>query len=73
MYADRILTCADCGQEFAFSADEQRFYAERGFTEPRRCASCRAIRKANRDTAGGGAGKVGRLFDRVIDAVASKI
>jgi CxxC-x17-CxxC domain-containing protein len=56
MYADRTLTCADCGQEFMFSADDQRFYAERGFTEPRRCPSCRAIRKANREQDGGGGG-----------------
>jgi CxxC-x17-CxxC domain-containing protein len=56
MYADRTLTCADCGQEFVFSADDQRFYNERGFTDPRRCPSCRAIRKQNRDATGGGGG-----------------
>ena len=38
MYADKVLTCADCGQEFVFTAREQEFYATRGFTEPRRCA-----------------------------------
>lgn len=55
MYSDKNLTCADCGQEFVFTASEQDFYAQRGFTEPRRCASCRASRKAARN-AGGGAG-----------------
>jgi len=45
---DKVLTCADCGQEFAFTASEQQFYAERQFSEPRRCASCRATRKASR-------------------------
>ncbi len=56
MYSDKNLTCADCGQEFVFTASEQDFYAQRGFTEPRRCASCRASRKAarNADTGGGG-------------------
>ena len=49
MYNDRTLTCADCGQEFAFSATEQAFYADRGFTDPRRCPSCRAAKKAARD------------------------
>ena len=44
MLTDRSLTCADCGQEFIFSESEQSFYAERGFSEPRRCASCRAAR-----------------------------
>ena len=47
MTVDKTLTCSDCGQEFTFTASEQDFYAERGFTEPRRCASCRASRKAH--------------------------
>ena len=54
MYNDKNLTCSDCGQEFVFTASEQDFYAQRGFTEPRRCASCRASRKAARNADGGG-------------------
>jgi CxxC-x17-CxxC domain-containing protein len=54
VYNDKNLTCADCGQEFVFTASEQDFYAQRGFTEPRRCASCRASRKAARNANGGG-------------------
>ncbi len=54
MYSDKNLTCADCGQEFVFTASEQDFYAQRGFTEPRRCPSCRASRKAARNSEGGG-------------------
>ena len=54
MYNDKNLTCADCGQEFVFTASEQDFYAQRGFTEPRRCPSCRASRKAARNADGGG-------------------
>ena len=53
---DKTLTCADCGQEFAFTASEQQFYSDRGFTEPRRCPSCRASRKAARGDSGGGGG-----------------
>ena len=53
MYADKILTCSDCSQEFAFSASEQQFYADRGFSEPRRCPSCRAARKSQRGDSGG--------------------
>ena len=56
MYNDKNLTCADCSQEFVFTASEQDFYAQRGFTEPRRCPSCRASRKAARGTTGGGSG-----------------
>ena len=54
MYNDKNLTCSDCGQEFVFTASEQDFYAQRGFTEPRRCPSCRASRKAARNAEGGG-------------------
>ena len=48
MYNDKILVCKDCGQEFTFTARDQEFYAEKGFTnEPLRCKPCRDARKAN--------------------------
>lgn len=48
-YADKTLTCRDCGTEFLFSSGEQEFYASRGLmNEPSRCPSCRAARKAER-------------------------
>ena len=50
--SDRTITCRDCGQEFTFTAGEQAFYQERGYTEPQRCASCRAERKAQRNASG---------------------
>ncbi len=50
MNVDKTLTCADCSQAFTFTASEQDFFAERGFTEPRRCPTCRANRKASRGT-----------------------
>ena len=37
-FEDKTLTCADCGADFTFSADDQAYHQERGFTnEPRRC------------------------------------
>jgi CxxC-x17-CxxC domain-containing protein len=55
LYAsDKTLVCQDCNQEFVFSASEQQFYADRQFSEPRRCPSCRAARKAQRGDFGGG-------------------
>jgi CxxC-x17-CxxC domain-containing protein len=54
MALDKTLTCADCNQSFTFTASEQDFFAERGFTEPRRCPSCRASRKAARGSDAGG-------------------
>jgi CxxC-x17-CxxC domain-containing protein len=51
---DKTLTCADCGQEFTFTSSEQQFYADRQYSEPRRCPECRAARKAARGDSGGG-------------------
>ena len=59
MNQDKNLTCRDCGAEFVFTASEQDFFAEKGFTnEPGRCPDCRAARKQqnNRGGFGGGAG-----------------
>lgn len=50
---DRTISCLDCGSDFAFTAGEQEFYAQRGFTEsPKRCPSCRARRKSQRQSDG---------------------
>ena len=67
MYNDKNLTCADCSQEFVFTASEQDFYAQRGFTEPRRCPSCRASRKAARGADGGGSSYGGGYSADMID------
>jgi CxxC-x17-CxxC domain-containing protein len=64
---DKTLSCVDCNQEFAFTASEQAFFAERQFTEPRRCPSCRASRKASRGDGGSGGysgGGSGGGYDR---------
>jgi len=45
-YRDKTLVCADCGQEFVFTAGEQEFYDRKGFREtPKRCRACREARK----------------------------
>jgi len=50
-YTDRTLTCVDCGVEFVHSAADQEFYVQKGFvSDPKRCASCRASRRAARDS-----------------------
>lgn len=52
---DKTLSCKDCGQEFVFTASEQEFYAEKGFTnEPGRCPKCRSAKKAERNSGGYG-------------------
>jgi CxxC-x17-CxxC domain-containing protein len=55
MNQDKTLTCKDCGVQFVFSASEQDFYAEKGFTnEPGRCPECRAARKQAHNSGGRG-------------------
>jgi uncharacterized Zn finger protein len=49
---DKELTCRDCGQSFTFTAGEQEFFQERGFSEPIRCKSCRDVRKAQKTDRG---------------------
>jgi CxxC-x17-CxxC domain-containing protein len=52
-YTDRTLTCVDCSVEFIHSAADQEFYTEKGFvSDPKRCPSCRASRRAMRDSSG---------------------
>ena len=44
---DRLMACQDCGENFVWSADEQEFFAQKGFTDPpKRCAECRRQKKA---------------------------
>ena len=59
-FEDKSLQCADCGQDFTFTAGEQEFYASRGFqNEPRGCQECRRTRKQQRYGEGGGGGGYG--------------
>ena len=57
-YADKTITCRDCGMDFVFTSGEQEFYAQKGFTnEPTRCPSCRQQRKASGGGRSGGYGE----------------
>ena len=47
-FADKVLTCRDCGREFLFTSGEQEFYQSRGLAnEPRRCPDCRNARRSS--------------------------
>jgi CxxC-x17-CxxC domain-containing protein len=71
-YADKTLTCRDCGSSFVFTAGEQEFYAQKGFmNEPTRCPSCRQARKSSggassgsRSSFGAGGGGGGSFGER---------
>ena len=54
-FEEKSLVCADCGKTFAFTVEEQEFFASKGYTnEPKRCQTCRQTRRAERFTNGGG-------------------
>jgi CxxC-x17-CxxC domain-containing protein len=55
-YQDKTLTCQDCNTSFTFTADDQQYHAEKGYSnEPKRCPSCRS----NRRSGGGGGSSYG--------------
>ena len=48
-FEDKTLQCVECGANFTFTAEEQEFFASKGYTnEPKRCPACRQARKAAR-------------------------
>jgi len=48
-FQDKSIQCTDCGTTFTFSAEEQEFFASKGYTnDPKRCPSCREARKSER-------------------------
>jgi CxxC-x17-CxxC domain-containing protein len=45
-FADRDVLCTGCGAMFVFSAGEQEFFHEKGFTnQPKYCKQCKAKRQ----------------------------
>jgi len=52
MAGDIQLTCSDCGQEFTFTAADQTFFQERGYSTPKRCKSCRQAKKNDQGGSG---------------------
>jgi CxxC-x17-CxxC domain-containing protein len=66
MYEDETLRCRDCGEEFVFTARDQEFFAEKGFTnKPVRCKSCRMARKGGDRYEGGGRRAPREMYDAV--------
>jgi CxxC-x17-CxxC domain-containing protein len=54
MTVERQIQCQSCGNEFAFSVEEQEFYQTKGFQDPRKCKPCRDAAKQRRGGGGGG-------------------
>ncbi len=48
-FQDKSIQCADCGATFVFTAQEQEFFASKGYqNDPKRCPTCREARRATR-------------------------
>jgi len=56
VFEDRSITCVECGQSFVFTADDQRYHLEKGYTDPKRCSGCRRARRSQLNSAGVGDG-----------------
>src|SRR6202167_3209926 len=52
MAGDISLTCSDCGQDFTFTAADQAFFQERGYSTPKRCKNCRQAKKQDQGGSG---------------------
>ena len=61
--SDKTMVCVECGSEFIFTVGEQEFFQARGFgNEPKRCRSCRAVRRTEQRGGGGGGGGGGGMY-----------
>jgi CxxC-x17-CxxC domain-containing protein len=59
-FVDRLLTCADCGGEFIFTAGEQLFFLDKQFkNDPKRCKPCKSRRSAQTANPNGGPAAAG--------------
>ena len=45
-FEEKTLRCIDCNKDFTFTTGEQRFYASKNLSVPKRCSQCRTSRKA---------------------------
>ena len=61
---DKQIRCGDCGRTFTLTSGEQDFYQQGGMSEPKRCETCREVRKTNRDGGGGGSKDGGGRVER---------
>lgn len=46
---DEIKNCVDCGKEFTFTVNDQKFFQEKGYAPRKRCANCAKLAKQNRN------------------------
>lgn len=49
IFNDKELLCEDCKKKFVFEAGEQKFFAIKGFKQPKRCQPCRFNKRSTDD------------------------
>ena len=65
-FEEKTLVCADCGQEFPFTVEEQEFFSSKGFTnEPKRCPDCRQSRRRDRYGNSGGSSGSRQMYPAI--------
>jgi DNA-directed RNA polymerase subunit RPC12/RpoP len=50
--SDRVIRCIDCLAEFVWTEGEQEYFQSKQLQQPRRCPSCRAKRRAQKEQGG---------------------
>ncbi len=54
-FVEKSLVCSECGATFAFTVEEQEFFASKGYVnKPKRCPSCRETRRAGQNSSSRG-------------------
>lgn len=46
---DQVLQCVECNDEWTYTAEEQNYIANKGYSAPKRCKPCRAKKRARFD------------------------
>lgn len=65
-YQDKTLKCNECRSDFVFSAGEQKFFAEKNFTNlPKRCKQCKTKSRSNGN-------KIGPVFTEAVCAACNE-
>jgi len=52
-FRDSTRSCCDCGRSYVFTAGEAAYYNSKGLIPPKRCPSCRELRRRTINRPGG--------------------
>jgi hypothetical protein len=46
----KLINCFECGNDFVFTIGEQEFFKSKGYSDPKRCVTCRRKKREQRDS-----------------------